>query len=60
LWRLWEAGELSTTEFLVQLRQTLDTRESALELRETLWRAWLEWLIASGQIESWLGTRTEY
>lgn len=60
LWRLWEAGELSTTEFLVQLRQTLDTRESALELRETLWRAWLEWLIASGQIESWLGTSTEY
>lgn len=60
LWRLSEAGELSTTEFLVQLRQTIDTRESALELRETLWRAWLEWLIASGQIESWLGTNTEY
>ena len=60
LWRLWEAGELSTTEFLVQLRQTLDTRESALELREALWRAWFEWLTASGQIESWLGTSTEY
>ncbi len=59
LWRLWEAGELSTTEFLVQLRQTLDTRESALELRETLWRAWLEWLIASGQIESWLSASTD-
>ena len=40
LWRLWEAGELSTTEFLVQLQQTLDTRESALELRAALWRAW--------------------
>jgi cobalt-zinc-cadmium efflux system outer membrane protein len=56
LWRLWEAGELSTTEFLVQLQQTLDTRESALELREALWRAWFEWMTASGQIESWLGT----
>lgn len=54
--RLWESGELSTTEFLVQLRQTLDTRESALELRQTLWRAWFEWMTASGQIESWLGT----
>lgn len=60
LWRLWEAGELSTTEFLVQLRQTLDTRESALELRAALWRAWFEWLTASGQIESWLGTSTDY
>lgn len=56
LWRLWEAGELSTTEFLVQLQQTLDTRESALELRAALWRAWFEWMTASGQIESWLGT----
>lgn len=60
LWRLWEAGELSTTEFLVQLQQTLDTRESALELRAALWRAWFEWLTASGQIESWLGTSTIY
>lgn len=59
LWRLWESGELSTTEFLVQLRQTLDTRESALELRATLWRAWFEWLMASGQIESWLGTSAD-
>ena len=60
LWRLWESGELSTTEFLVQLQQTLDTRESALELRAALWRAWFEWLTASGQIESWLGTSTVY
>lgn len=60
LWRLWEAGELSTTEFLVQIQQTLDTRESALELRAALWRAWFEWLTASGQIESWLGTATNY
>lgn len=60
LWRLWAAGELSTTEFLVQLQQTLDTRESALELRAALWRAWLEWLAASGQIEGWLGSSAAY
>lgn len=53
--RLWEAGELSTTDYLVQLRQTLDTQESALELRRAMWRAWFEWMTASGQIESWLG-----
>lgn len=54
--QLWEAGELSTTDYLVQLRQTLDTQESALELRRTMWRAWFEWMTASGQIENWLGT----
>lgn len=53
--RLWEAGELSTTDYLVQVRQTLDVQESALELRQSLWRAWFEWLEASGQIDAWLG-----
>lgn len=53
--RLWEAGEISTTEFLVQLRQTLDTRENALDLELAMWRAWFEWLAASGQVEAWLG-----
>lgn len=53
--RLWEAGELSTTDFLVQLRQTLDTRENALNLELTLWSAWFEWLAASGQVDAWLG-----
>jgi len=53
--RLWEAGELSTTDFLVQITQTLDTGESALDLRQAMWRAWFEWLIASGQLREWLG-----
>jgi len=53
--RLWEAGELSTTDYLVQFKLTLDTRESAIELRQALWRAWFEWLVASGQIDQWFG-----
>jgi len=52
--RLWEAGELSTTEFLVQITQTLNTGESALELRQAMWRAWFEWLIASGELDGWI------
>lgn len=55
LQKLWAAGELSTTDYLVQLRQTLDVQESALDLREVLWRAWFEWLWASGQVDAWLG-----
>ncbi len=53
--RLWEAGELSTTDYLLQLTATLDVQESALNLREALWRAWFEWLWASGQVDAWLG-----
>lgn len=55
LQKLWEAGELSTTDYLVQLTATLDVQESALNLREALWRAWFEWLWASGQVDAWLG-----
>ena len=53
--RLWEAGELSTTEFLLQTSQVIDSRDSALDLRETLWHAWFEWLAASGKTDQWLG-----
>jgi cobalt-zinc-cadmium efflux system outer membrane protein len=56
--RLWQAGEIGTTDYLVQLKQTLDTGESALELRSALWRAWFEWMTASGHIKDWLGERT--
>lgn len=53
--RLWEAGELSTTDYLVQLNQTLDTQASATELRQQLWSSWFDWLSASGEINNWLG-----
>ena len=52
--KLWESGELSATEYLVQLRQTLDVQETAIELRLDLWDSWFEWLRASGRVESWL------
>lgn len=53
--RLWKAGDIGTTDYLVHAGQTLDLRESALDLQETLWKAWLEWLSASGQIDAWIG-----
>jgi len=55
LQKLWQAGELSTTDYLVQLTATLDVQESALDLRQALWGAWFEWLWASGQVDAWLG-----
>lgn len=58
LQKLWQAGELSTTDYLVQLTATLNVQESALDLRQALWRAWFEWLWASGQVDAWLGQGT--
>jgi outer membrane protein, heavy metal efflux system len=55
--RLWEAGAVSATNFLVQLNQALSTRSSVIALRGRAWQAWFDWLVASGQIGTWLGLR---
>lgn len=55
--QLMLAGELSATEYLVQLNQTLDVAMNALELRRELWMSWFEWLAASGEVETWLDVR---
>jgi cobalt-zinc-cadmium efflux system outer membrane protein len=56
LQRLWQAGEINTTDYLVQLKQALDTRASAIEQRGRMQQAWIDWLLASGQVENWLQT----
>lgn len=53
--RLWRAGELNTTDYLVQLRQTLDTRVAASEQRGVVWESWIAWLAVSGQVDAWTG-----
>ena len=55
--RLWQAGDLGTAHYLAQLEQTIHVRESALDLHEQVWRAWFEWLRASGQVDAWVGLR---
>lgn len=52
--RLWQAGELNTTDYLVQLKQALDTEVSAIDQRGRMWQAWAAWLAASGQAQQWL------
>jgi cobalt-zinc-cadmium efflux system outer membrane protein len=48
--RLWKSGEISTSDYLVQLRQSLDTALSGLELRNDTWQAWIDFLGASGRL----------
>jgi len=55
--RLWQAGDLSTADYLAQIGQTIDVQESALDLHSQVWQAWFEWLRASGQVDVWLGLR---
>jgi cobalt-zinc-cadmium efflux system outer membrane protein len=57
--RLWQAGELSTTDYLVQLKQALETEVSALAQHARMWQAWADWLAASGRIAHWLNLEGE-
>lgn len=60
--RLWKAGELTTTDYLVQLRETLDSEAEAAELSGKVWSAWVDWLDATGLLNAWLnpGTGNEF
>ncbi len=55
--RLWQAGDLSTSDYLGQIGQTIDVRESALDLHGQVWQTWFEWLLASGQVDAWVGLK---
>lgn len=52
--RLWQAGEMSTTDYLVQLKQRVDSEIAGADLNGRAWEGWVAWLRASGKTEYWL------
>jgi cobalt-zinc-cadmium efflux system outer membrane protein len=52
--RLWQAGEINTTDYIVQLKQRVDSQIAGVELKGRVWQAWADWLRASGEVECWL------
>ncbi|NOX75422.1 MAG: TolC family protein, partial [Gammaproteobacteria bacterium] len=56
--QMWQAGELTATDFLIQAKQNIDTQTTATTLMGDVWQSAIGWLAASGQIESWLGLST--
>ncbi len=52
--RLWRAGEVSTADYLIQLQQTLDTTLAGADLQGRVWRAYVDALYATGQLDAWV------
>lgn len=52
--RMWEAGEINTTDYLIQIKQRIDSRIAGVTLRYRAWQAWVEWLKASGTAQIWI------
>jgi cobalt-zinc-cadmium efflux system outer membrane protein len=53
--RLWRAGEVSTADYLIQLKKTLDTALAGADLRGRLWRSYVDTLYSTGQLDTWVG-----
>lgn len=52
--RLWSAGEITTMDYILQLKTRVDSQIAGVELEGQEWHAWIEWLQSSGQILPWL------
>jgi len=57
--KLWRAGEIDTSDYLVQLKQSLDTALSGLDLQSRAWQAWFDYLAAAGHLTDWVDGRQE-
>jgi cobalt-zinc-cadmium efflux system outer membrane protein len=53
--RLWRAGDISTADYLIQLKQSLDTALAGADLRGRLWRSYVDALYSTGQLDAWVG-----
>ncbi|MGG6462510.1 TolC family protein [Solilutibacter silvestris] len=53
--KLLRGGDISPSDFLLQLRQTLDTQLAGAALEARVWRSWTDSLAATGQLERWAG-----
>ena len=51
--KLWSAGELSATDYLVQVKQRLDSAIAGQNLLGNAWGAWFKQLQASGRLNDW-------
>ncbi|MCF6237146.1 MAG: TolC family protein, partial [Gammaproteobacteria bacterium] len=53
--QLWQAGELTATDYLIQAKQNINTQAAATALMGDVWQSAINWLDASAQVEKWLG-----
>jgi outer membrane protein TolC len=52
--RQWKSGDISTSDYLFSLRQRTDTLVANIEMTGEMHKAWVEWLLASSQVQQWL------
>jgi len=52
--QLWQAGDISAADYLLQLKQALETQATGFELRNQLWQVAFDWMSQTNTIDNWL------
>jgi cobalt-zinc-cadmium efflux system outer membrane protein len=51
--RLWKSGEISTSDYLLQLDRLLESNEAGINLRYRVQQIWVDWLDVSATWQQW-------
>lgn len=57
--QLWQSGDISAADYVLQLKQALETRATGLQLRNELWQAAFQWMSLTNTIDNWLNINYE-
>ena len=52
--KLWQVGEITATDYLMQIKQVLDIQVAGLELRSQLWLVAFDWMNLTATADDWL------
>ncbi|MDQ7073272.1 MAG: hypothetical protein Q9N32_07165 [Gammaproteobacteria bacterium] len=52
--QLWQAGDISAADYLLQVKQALEIQATGLELRNELWETAFEWMRLTASVDKWL------
>jgi len=57
--KMWQIGDISTADYLLQLKQALETKATGIELRNQLWQVAFEWMSIVSTLDDWLNIKIE-
>lgn len=52
--QLWQAGDISASDYLLQVKQALEIQATGFELRNELWQTAFEWMRLTASVDKWL------
>ncbi len=54
LTKQWQSGDVTTSDYLFSLQRRSNSLVANIELNSEMKKAWVEWLLATSQLRSWL------